>query len=178
MPKQLAAALLVLALCACSSREEVVAATTSAVIDSHLRTSATETAAQAPAMSVPPTTSSPMASFSTAVSPATAALVPTVSLVNVASDCGPADGNWVRGSATALEAQIVFAQLSLDGVTYGRSEAVVLEAGVPTTIGFDPERPPTTFGKTGRFEVLLVGTSAVIAAADVVLKLPASVSCG
>ena len=74
--------------------------------------------------------------------------------------------------------QIVFAQLSVDGVTYGRSEAVVLEAGVPTTIGFDPERPSATFGKTGRFEVLLVGTSSVIAAADVVLELPEGVSCG
>ena len=101
-----------------------------------------------------------------------------VSLVSVTSDSGPTDGNWVRGSATALETQIVFAQLSVDGVTYGRSEAGVLEAGVPTAIGFDPERPSATFGKTGRFEVLLVGTSSVIAAADVVLELPEGVSCG
>lgn len=172
MPGILTAAVFVMVFASCASDDESTSSTSVVVIDS-VQASVQEATTQEPEVS-----SSPSASMT---SPASTALRPpssAISLVEVTSDCGPTDGNWVRGALTSSDTQTVFAQLSVDGVTYGRSDIVVLEAGVETTIGFDPQRPNEAFGKIGQFEVVVADTQAVIANADVVLKIPDGVGCG
>lgn len=92
--------------------------------------------------------------------------------------CGPADGNWIETVVVGRDAVVVFAQMSLTGQTYGRSEAVSLAAGEETVIGFDPERPPEAFGKVAKVQLIREGTSSVLAEQDVLLELPQGVSCG
>ncbi len=132
-------------------------------------------------VSVPETTGeSGISSAPSASMPRSSRTAPSseISMVAVTSDCGPTDGNWVRGALTSSDTQSVFAQLSVEGVTYGRSNVVVLEAGVETTVGFDPQRPNEAFGKVGQFEVVHAGTGSVIASSEVLLKIPDGVSCG
>lgn len=167
MRRYLICSALMMLFASCARNDE---ASTPTSAEDGIQVSVPETTTGGSGISSEPSVSMPRSS-STASSSA-------VSLVEVTSDCGPTDGNWVRGALTSSDTQSVFAQLSVDGATYGRSDVVVLEAGVETTVGFDPQRPNEAFGKVGQFEVVHAETGVVIASSDVLLKIPDGVSCG
>jgi hypothetical protein len=102
-----------------------------------------------------------------------------VRIVSASYGCGPADGPWVEATVLSSVTERVVAQIWFDGAPYGQSDPVALQAGGQATIGLDPATPREAFGNAA---VVRIATSrdpaSPLAAEEVVLRLPAGVSCG
>ena len=93
--------------------------------------------------------------------------------------CGPADGPWVEVVVLSSIDRTVFAEVWLDNQPYGRSGLVLLRPGVQETMGLDPGTPREAFGSTAVVQIAASeDPTNPLAAGDVLLKLPASISCG
>lgn len=148
-------------LCACSGSDGPALSDDRTQISSNVQSPGSTTTTPVPSMPAPTTEAQSAVNIQSAV-----------------SMCGPADGNWIEAVVVGSEAVAVFAQVSLSGQAYGRSDPVELAAGEETVIGFDPERPPEAFGKVAQVQVIRDGTSSILAEQDVLLQLPEGVSCG
>lgn len=94
--------------------------------------------------------------------------------------CGPTDGPWISATIESSDAVRVFGQVWLDGKPYGRSEDVAVAAAGLASIGFSPDTPTTSSGRTASLRIMRSDApTEVIADTPVLLHLPAGTGvCG
>lgn len=99
--------------------------------------------------------------------------------VSASYGCGPADGPWVEATVLSSVRERVVGQIWHDGDAYGQSDPVLLRPGVLATIGFDPATPSDAFGSIAVLRIAASDEPASpLAVGEVVLRMPAGVSCG
>lgn len=139
------------------------------------------TVAPTTSTTVPPSTAAqtvPEATATTVVE-ATTTVPAGLELLSATYVCGPTDGLWIEVVVLSPLGRTVFAEVTVVRQPYGRSGPVLLRPGVQETIGFDPGTPREAFGSTAVVQIVASDDPASpIASGDVLLKLPASMSCG
>ena len=139
------------------------------------------TVAPTTSTTVPPSTAAqtvPEATATTVVE-ATTTVPAGLELLSATYVCGPADGPWIEVVVLSPLGRTVFAEVTVVRQPYGRSGPVLLRPAVQETIGFDPGTPREAFGSTAVVQIVASDDPASpIASGDVLLKLPASMSCG
>lgn len=116
---------------------------------------------------------------SSSSAPTTAEARPEVRTFAATFGCGPADGPWIDVTVELTEPDLVYAQVSFDGRSYGRSRPFPARAGRPVDLGFDPALTVDVAGAPLRVSLFSAsGTSVRRLAERTVAARPPGISCG
>ena len=101
-----------------------------------------------------------------------------VQLRNPALVCGPTDGAWISATVVSGNSIEVYAQVSTDGVDYGRSENMKVAAFTPAFVGFYPATPYEALGHTATLKIIDATTGDVLQTADFTLEYTPGTGAG